>query len=385
MKIGVPSEVMSGETRTALVPAQAGQLVERGHEIFVTAGGGEAAGWVDADYRDQGCAVVDTREDVFDRADILLQVRGLGASETDGPEQYGEGQVVIGLLGPYDLDSELETLAERSVTAFSLELIPRISRAQSMDALSSMASLGGYKAAVLAAEALPKLFPMQMTAAGTIQPANVFVVGAGVAGLQAIATANRLGASVRAYDIRPEVKEEVESLGGTFVELDLETDDASDEEGHAREQDEQFYEKQREMMTRVVGESDVVITTAAIPGKPSPTLVTGEMIAGMNPGSVIVDLAAERGGNCEPTEPDREVTFEGVRIFGPTNLPATLAHHASQLYANNVTSFLDLLLDDEELAIDTTDEIVDATLLTHEGTVRAPHRDEADDGGDDDE
>ena len=385
MKIGVPSEVVAGEKRTPLIPPRAAQLIEQGHEVAVTAGGGTAAGWSDAAFRAAGCTVVDDRDDIFDRSDVIVQVRALGSAPTGKPEQYRNGQVVIGLLGPYDLEEEtLETLAARNLTTFALELIPRISRAQSMDALSSMASLGGYKAAVLAAERLPKLFPMQMTAAGTIQPADVFVVGAGVAGLQAIATANRLGASVRAYDIRPEVKEEVESLGGTFVELDLEADDASDEEGHAREQDEAFYEKQRQMMNRVVGESDVVITTAAIPGKPSPTLVTEEMIDGMDSGSVIVDLAAERGGNCEPTQPDEEVTYEGVTILGPTNLPATLAHHASQLYSTNVANFLDLVIDDGDLVIDTDDEIIDSTLLTHDGTVRAPHLSEAEEGEDDD-
>lgn len=378
MKIGVPSEVMAGETRTALIPPLAEQLVDRGHEVTVTAGGGTAAGWSDDRYREAGCTVLEHRNDVFARCEIILQVRGLGASPDGTPERYRDEQVVIGLLGPHDLtDGTLEALAARDVSAFALELIPRISRAQQMDALSSMASLGGYKAAVMAAESLPKLFPMQMTAAGTIQPADVFVVGAGVAGLQAIATADRLGASVRAYDIRPEVKEEVESLGATFVELDLEATDASDEEGHAREQDEEFYRKQREMMTRVVGESDVVITTAAIPGRPSPTLVTEEMIAGMSPGSVIVDLAAERGGNCEPTVADETIVHEGVRIHGPTNLPATLAHDASRLYATNVTNFLDLIVDEGTLAIDTDDEIVDATLLTYDGTVRAPHREDA--------
>lgn len=294
---------------------------------------------------------------------------------------YRSGQAIIGLLDPYNLNGTLEHLADRNVTAFALELIPRISRAQSMDALSSMASIGGYKAALIAAESLPKLFPMQMTAAGTVRPANVFVVGAGVAGLQAIATGERLGASVRAYDIRPEVKEEVESLGGEFVELDLEADDASDDEGHAREQDEAFYEKQREMMYRVVAESDVVITTAAVPGRPSPELVTAEMIEGMDSGSVIVDLAAGGGGNCEPTVPDETINYEGVTIHGPTNLPGSVANTASRLYANNVANFLEHIVDDGGLAIDTDDEIVDATLLTRDGTI---HYDTDGEGSDDD-
>ena len=306
-----------------------------------------------------------------------MQVRGLGADDVSDVDPYREGQVVVGMLGPYSVsEAALEALADRNVSAFALELIPRISRAQSMDVLSSMASLGGYKSAVMAAEALPKLVPMQMTAAGTVRPAEVFVVGAGVAGLQAIATAKRLGASVRAYDIRPEVAEEVESLGADFVELDLETDDASDEEGHAREQDEAFYEKQREMMHRVVADADVVITSAAIPGRPSPELVTAEMIDGMDEGSVIVDLAAEGGGNCEPTRKDEVVEYGGVTVFGPTDLPSRLHHTASQLFANNVRNFLSNLLDDDgELTIDLEDQIVDATLLTHDGTVRNPHED----------
>lgn len=373
MIIGVPSEVAENEMRAALTPPVAEDLLERGFDVLVSAGTGADAGWSDAEYEDVGCEVVDDRTAVFDRADVIFQVRGLGATPDDEADPYTEDQLVIGLLGPYNLEDELETLAERNVTAFALELIPRISRAQSMDALSSMASVGGYKAALVAAEELPKLFPMQMTAAGTVRPADVFVVGAGVAGLQAIATADRLGANVRAYDIRPEVKEEVESLGAEFVELDLETDDASDEEGHAREQDEEFYRKQREMMNRVIADSDVVITTAAVPGRPSPELVTNEMIEGMERGSVIVDLAAEGGGNCEPTRADETVTYEGVTVFGPINLPGTVSRTTSRLYANNVTNFLDNLFEDDTLTIDTADEIVDATMLTHDGMIRNPH------------
>ena len=376
MKIGVPREVVAGETRTALIPPRAERLIDDGHDVLVNEGGGDGAGWSSERYHEIGCDVVPDRDEVFERADIVLQVRGLGASTEDGPDRYEEGQVVVGMLGPYDLDEELEELAARDVTAFALELIPRISRAQRMDALSSMASIGGYKATLVAAEALPKMLPMQMTAAGTVQPAEIFVVGAGVAGLQAIATAERLGASVRAYDIRPEVKEEVESLGAEFVELDLEAEDASDEEGHAREQDEAFYRKQREMMHRVVGDSDVVITTAAIPGRPSPKLVTEEMIEGMDAGSVIVDLAAAGGGNCEPTKADERIEFDGVTILGPTNLPATVSHHASQLYSTNVTNFLDLIIANDEIMIDTTDEIVDATLLTTDGEVHIEREDE---------
>jgi NAD(P) transhydrogenase subunit alpha len=377
MIVGVPTETASDEDRVALTPAVAEELLEEGHEVCVAAGAGAGSDVSDDQYRAVGCDVLDEREAVFERADVVVQVRGLGATD-GGPDPYAEGQTVVGLLGPYGIEAEIDELAERRVNAFALELIPRISRAQSMDALSSMASIGGYKAALRAADELPEMFPMEMTAAGTVRPADVFVVGAGVAGLKTIATAERLGASVRAYDIRPEVKEEVESLGADFVELDLETDDTSDDEGHAREQDEEFYRKQREMMLDVVGDADVVITTAAVAGGSAPELVTSEMIDGMDPGSVIVDLAAEGGGNCEPTVADEVVEYNGVRIFGPTNLPAQVTHTASQLYANNIRNFLELLAGDGELTIDTDDEIIDATLLTHDGTIRNPHQDDED-------
>ncbi|MFB6281059.1 MAG: Re/Si-specific NAD(P)(+) transhydrogenase subunit alpha, partial [Haloferacaceae archaeon] len=385
MIVGVPGETAADETRVALIPPVAEDLVDDGHEVCVASGAGDGAGWTDAEYRAAGCEVLDDREAVFDRADLILQVRGLGANGDQPLDPYREGQVVIGMLGPYEVDDEdLETLAERGVSAFALELIPRISRAQSMDALSSMSNIAGYKAAVMAANELPRMFPLLMTAAGTVQPADVFVIGAGVAGLQAIATADRLGASVRAYDIRLEVKNEVESLGADFVELDLETEGSGDEEGYAREMDEEFYRQQRKEMERVVPESDVVITTAAIPGAPAPELVSSEMIAEMDAGSVIVDLSADTGGNCEPTEAGEVVEHEGVTIFGPTNLPGTVAHEASELFSNNVSDFLRNLLDDGDLAIDLEDEIVDATLLTHDGTIRNPHEDDEESASEDD-
>jgi NAD(P) transhydrogenase subunit alpha len=252
---------------------------------------------------------------------------------------------------------------------FSMEMMPRITRAQSMDVLSSMATIAGYKAVLLAANALPKMFPMMMTAAGTIAPAKVFVVGAGVAGLQAIASAKKLGAKVRAYDVRPAVKEQVESLGGKFVELELETDAAEDAGGYAKELGEDFYKKQREMMLTVVAESDVVITTAAIPGKKAPILVTEEMVKGMHPGSVIIDLAAERGGNCELTKAGEEVVVGGVNIIGPMNIPTTIPYHASQMYAKNIATFLLHLVDDGKLKVDTEDEITEGTLITQGGKV----------------
>lgn len=381
MKIGVPGEVAGDETRVVLIPPVAQKLVKRGHELVVAAGAGTGADWSDTQYADVGCDVVDHRADVFAQADVVLQIRALGAVADPDPEQFRDGQTVIGLLGPYSItDETLVQLAERRVSAFALELLPRIGRAQSMDVLTSMANIGGYKAVVVAADELPSLFPLQMTAAGTVTPANVFVVGAGVAGLQAIATAKRLGARVRAYDIRPAVKEEVESLGAEFLELEPASTETTTAGGYAKEQDAEFYRKQRVAMTEAVGKADVVITSASVPGRPAPTLVTKAMVEGMAPGSVIVDLAAEGGGNCEATQPGDTIEYDDVTVIGPTNLPGTVSHTASQLFATNVTNFLDSLLEDEELQIDTADEIVDSTLLTHDGTIRIPHRaDEADD------
>jgi len=375
--VGVPAETDPDETRVALVPPVAADLVNEGFDVCVRSGAGDAADWSDEAYREAGCTVVADQADVFERSDLVVRVNGLGGTAAADLDSYRSGQTVVGLLGPYDLDDELEVLADRGVTAFALELMPRISRAQSMDALSSMSSIGGYKSTIVAAERLPKLFPLQMTAAGTVQPAEVFVIGAGVAGLQAIATAERLGASVRAYDIRLEAREEVQSLGADFVELDLETEGSGDDEGYAREMDEEFYRQQRKELTRVVGESDVVITTAAIPGKPAPELVTEEMVAGMEPGSVIVDLSAATGGNCELTVPDETIDHDGVEIYGPTNLPATVARHASQLYSNNVYNFIQNMFDDER-RLETDDEVVESTMLTHDGAVQWVHPAERD-------
>jgi NAD(P) transhydrogenase subunit alpha len=386
MIVGVPGETAADETRVAITPPVAKKLVGQDLTVHVASGAGEGSDWSDADYRDVGCEVVDDRETVFERADVICQVRGLAANADEPMDPYRDGQIVIGTLSPYDLgDETYDELAAREVSAFALELMPRISRAQSMDVLSSMASIGGYKAALVAAEQLPKLFPLEMTAAGTVRPAEVFVIGAGVAGLKAIATAERLGASVKGYDIRLEVKQEVESLGAEFVELDLETEGSGDDEGYAVEMGEEFYEQQRKELGRVVPESDVVITTAAIPGAPAPELVSTEMIEGMDEGSVIVDLSAPTGGNCEPTVAGETVEHEGVTIYGPTNLPATVAHTASQLFANNLYNFLDHLLDEGELVLDTDDEIVDSTLLTHDGRIRRPHEGGGDEAADEDE
>jgi NAD(P) transhydrogenase subunit alpha len=377
VNIGVHAERAAGEKRVALVPSVAKKLVNNGHEVYISAGAGEPAGWADEAYEDVGCTIISDREELFETATIVFQVQALGAAPDLEMDPYQDGQVVVGLLGPYDItDDQLEALAEQNVSAFSMELIPRISRAQSMDALSSQASLGGYKAALMAADGLPKMFPMEMTAAGTIRPAEVFVIGAGVAGLKAIATAKRLGARVRGYDIRLEVKQEVESLGAKFVELDLETEGSGDEEGYAREMDEEFYAAQREQMREVVPESDVVITTAAIPGAPAPELVSTEMIEAMDDGSIVVDLAAATGGNCEPTVAGETVHHDGVTIHGPTDLPSRVSQTASQQFANNLANFLNNMLTDGDLDIDFEDQIIDSTLLTHDGQIRNPHRDD---------
>jgi NAD(P) transhydrogenase subunit alpha len=309
---------------------------------------------------------------VFANADVIVQLLGPGANDQTGEADIAmlrREQVLVAFLRPLGELKTLQTLAQSGATAFSIEMMPRITRAQSMDALSSMATICGYKAVLLAADTLPKLFPMMTTAAGTITPGRVLVIGAGVAGLQAIATAKRLGAVTSAYDLRPAAKEQVQSLGARFVELPIEAKDAEDARGYARAQDEAFYQKQRELLGRVVGESDVVITTAVIPGKTAPVLVTKEMVQGMAPGSVIVDLAAERGGNCELTKPGEVVTEHGVTIFGWLNVASTVPYHASQMYAKNVAAFLLNMIKDSKLNLNMNDEIVRDTLLTQGGEV----------------
>ena len=371
MIIGVLQEQTSGERRVALVPAHVASLGKAGATVVVQAGAGEPSGYSDTWYSDKGAEIVTSAADVLARADVLLTVRYATAADTPAADvdQLREGSAVIGFLDPYQQHASFARLRDRRVSSFSMELIPRITRAQSMDALSSIANLAGYKAAIIAADHLPKMFPMMMTAAGTIVPAKAFVVGVGVAGLQAIATLKRLGAVVSAYDVRPAVKEQVLSLGAKFVEMELETGDAETSGGYAKAMDEEFYRKQRELMTSVLAESDVVITTAAVPGKPAPTLVTTAMVEGMPRGSVVVDLAAERGGNCELTRPGEVVDHNGVSILGPLNLASDLAHDASQLYSKNITTFLLALIKDGALTVDTSDEIVAATLVTHQGSV----------------
>ena len=374
MIVGVPTESFPGERRVAIVPAVVPSLTGASLEVLVESGAGAAAGFTDEAFKEKGAELVD-RGTLFSRAEALLQVRALGANPEAGRadlERLRPGQAVFGFSEPLGAPQAAAELAGRGVTAFSMELIPRITRAQSMDALSSMATIAGYKAVLLASATLPRMFPMMMTAAGTITPARVFVVGAGVAGLQAIASARRLGAKVEAYDVRPAVREQVESLGATFVDLPLETDGSEDKGGYAKAQDEAFYARQRDMMARVVAASDVVITTALIPGRPAPVLVTDEMVAGMAPGGVIVDLAAERGGNVEPSKPDETVDAHGVTVLGPTNLPATVPYHASQMYAKNLSTLLLHLVDEGTLTLDLDDEITSGTLVSRDGEVVHP-------------
>jgi NAD(P) transhydrogenase subunit alpha len=375
MIVGVPKESFPDERRVALIPAQVPALAKAGLEVLVEAGAGEAAGFSDSEFQEKESKIAASRADVFSQADIILEVRTLGANPEAGRADLDllrQGQTVIGFCEPLTAGDAVNEMAARGVTLLSIELMPRITRAQSMDALSSMATISGYKAVLLAADLLPRMFPMLMTAAGTVAPAHVFIVGAGVAGLQAIATANRLGAVVQAYDVRPDVKEQVESLGGKFVELPLESAEAQDAGGYAKDLGEDFYRRQRELMGRVVAESHVVITTAVIPGKQAPILITGEMVAGMPPGSVIVDIAAERGGNCELTRPGETVVEHGVTILGPENLPSAIPYHASQMYSKNIATYLLHLVKDGNLNLDMEDEIARDTLVTQGGEIVHP-------------
>ncbi|HUG93657.1 MAG TPA: Re/Si-specific NAD(P)(+) transhydrogenase subunit alpha, partial [Planctomycetaceae bacterium] len=349
MKLGIPRETFPGERRVATVPSTAAALAKAGWEVLVESAAGESAGFRDDAYTAAGARVLADRAAVFAESDVIAQVRAAGANREAGSadlERLRDGQVLVAMCDPLSEPQPLAGIAARRAVCFALELLPRITRAQSMDVLSSMATVAGYKAVLLAADTLPRMFPMRMTAAGTITAARAFVVGAGVAGLQAIATAKRLGAVVRAYDVRPAVKEQVESLGGRFVQLELETTGAEAAGGYAREMDEDFYHRQRELMGKVVADSDVVITTAAIPGKQAPVLVTADMVRRMAPGSVIVDLAAERGGNCELTRPNETLVDNGVTIIGATNLPSLIPYHASEMYSRNVAAFLKLLAKD---------------------------------------
>ena len=355
-----------------MVPSVMAAFKKSGVDLLVETGAGLRAGFPDSEYAEKGARICDRRAEVFAESEILLQVRAPGANPETGEDDIKllrPGQTVIGFSEPLTALDAVRHVAERQVSLFSMELMPRITRAQSMDALSSMATVAGYKAVLIAADVLPRMFPMLMTAAGTLAPARVLVIGAGVAGLQAIATARRLGAVVSGYDIRPAAREQVESLGARFVVLDLEASASEDKSGYAKAMGEDFYRRQRELLGAVLAEQNVVITTAAVPGRKAPVLITAEMVRRMAPGSVVMDIAAERGGNCELTRPGEEVEERGVRIFGPLNLPSAIPYHASQMYARNIATFLNYLLKEGQPKWNRADEIVRETLVTHAGDV----------------
>jgi len=368
--VGVPAEIAPNERRVALTPDGVKALLATGADVVVQAGAGVASGFDDVAYRDAGARIEDAAENVLG-CDLVLKVRAPAARASGGHEvdAMREGAALIAFLRPLDEPELAVRLAARRLTAFSMELIPRITRAQSMDALSSMSTVAGYRAVILAAAALPKIFPMMVTAAGTIQPARVFVIGAGVAGLQAIATARRLGAIVEAYDTRPAVREQVESLGARFVELDLDVGDAEDQGGYAVAQSESFYERQREELGKRLAHADVVVTTALVPGQRAPLLIDEAAVQGMPTGSVIVDLAAEQQGNCACTDPEKEVVVHRVRIIPGSDLPSDVPTNSSQMYSKNLTSLVKHLAPDGELVLDLADEITRGALLTHEGAI----------------
>jgi NAD(P) transhydrogenase subunit alpha len=378
MRIAVAKEIEVCERRVALVPDIVARLVKQGLEIWVEAGAGERAFFNDAAYEAAGATIIADSERLWSEADILLKVsppqeREDGRSEID---LLKEGSVLISFLNPLGNPVIAQKLAARKVTALSMEMIPRTTRAQSMDALSSQASIAGYKAVLIAAASLPKYFPMLTTAAGTIAPAKIFIMGAGVAGLQAIATARRLGAVVEAFDIRPAVKEEVQSLGAKFVEIKLD-EETTAAGGYAKEISEASKKRTQEVVTEHIKNADVVITTAQVPGKKAPLLVTEDMVKQMKPGSVIVDIAAEQGGNCACTDPGRDIVAHGVTIIGPINLPSSLPVHASQLYAKNLTSLMQLLIKDKAVEVNFADDIIDAACITHAGEIRSTRIKEA--------
>jgi len=375
MIVGVPMETYPGERRVAMVPSVIPLLLKAGCEVLVQRGAGIAAGYEDDAYVTRGAKLAESRAEVFATADIIIQVLCHGANDKSGEADLPlirRGQVLVGFLRPLGSPRTVAEIAATGATAFAVELMPRITRSQSMDALSAMATVCGYKAVITAADLLPRFFPMLTTAAGTITPARVLVLGAGVAGLQAIATSRRLGAVVSAYDVRPAFKEQIVSVGGRFIELPLETTQAEDSRGYAQAQGESFYRRQREVLAKVIAESDVVITTAVVPGQKAPTLVTGEMVATMARGSVIIDLAAERGGNCELTRPNETIVAHGVTIVGTFNFATTVPYHASQMYARNLATFIPHLLKDGKLVLDLEDEITRETLVTRDGDIVNP-------------
>lgn len=377
MIIGIPSEIKTGERRVAMSPVNVKSLTDKGIKVLFQANAGDGSGYPDAEYQQAGATITTDRAEIFATADILLQVQSFGSNNdnSDGDlASLRSGQVVIGMMDPLATPSAAQAVAGTGATAIALELVPRISRAQSMDVLSSMATLSGYKAVLMGASASPRIFPMLMTAAGTLKPARVLIMGVGVAGLQACATAKRLGALVEAYDVRPAAREQIISVGAKPVELDLDTGESEGAGGYAKAQGEDFLRRQRELMTAVIAEQDIIITTAAIPGAKSPILVTEDMVKAMKPGSVIVDLAAERGGNCDLTQQGKTIVAHGVTIIGPENVPSELAYHATQMYGKNLQTLLELIIDGEgNLNLDFKDEIVAGTVVAHRGDVPHPH------------
>lgn len=370
MLVGIPKEIYPGENRVAVIPPGIAQLTDAGFDVVVQSGAGEAAHYEDEDYRNAGASIAADAKSLYSQADLVMKVRQPVVDDsTNEIEMIKEEATLVCMMDAYFHQDEVKALAEKKVRTFALEFIPRITRAQSMDVLSSMAAIAGYRGVLAGAMSLPQYFPMLMTAAGTIHPAKVFVIGAGVAGLMAISTARRLGAVVEAYDMRPVVKEQVESLGAKFVEFDLETETSEDSGGYAKAQSDDFYKRQQEQMAAKIAQSDLVITTAAIPGKPSPRLVSADMLKLMKKGSVVVDLAAERGGNVEGTEKNRKVWKNGVTLIGYVDHPSRVPVHASQLYTKNIVTFLLNMAKDGELTMDMEDEIVTSTLITDKGEV----------------
>ena len=376
MIIGITRELVAGENRVSLCPDNVQSLVDKGLELWVEQNAGAQAGFSDDDYTSVGAKVVSDRDELFAKSDVILQVQSFGSNTEnadDDLKRLKAKQLVIGMMDPLAQPQAAQQVAGTGATAIALEMVPRISRAQSMDVLSSMATLAGYRSVLLGAEAAPRILPMLMTAAGTLQPARVLIMGVGVAGLQACATAKRLGAVVEAYDVRPAAREQIISVGATPVELDLPTESSEGAGGYAKKQSEEFLRMQREQMTEVVARQDIIITTAAIPGAKSPILVTEDMLKAMKTGSVLVDLAAERGGNCESTQMGKTVVAHGVTIVGPKNLASDLAFHASQMYGNNIQTLLELILEEGQINLDFEDEIVAGTVIAHGGEVPHPY------------
>ena len=376
MIIAVTRELVTGEKRVSLCPDNVQLLIKAGAELWVEQSAGTQAGFSDEEYQTAGAKIISNRDELFAGAEIILQVQSFG-SNTENAQQDLErlkpGQLVVGMMDPLAQPQAAQQVAETGATAIALEMVPRISRAQSMDVLSSMATLAGYRSVLLGAEAAPRILPMLMTAAGTLQPARVLIMGVGVAGLQACATAKRLGAVVEAYDVRPAAREQIISVGATPVELDLPTESSEGAGGYAKEQSEDFLELQRKLMTEVVARQDIIITTAAVPGAKSPILVTEDMLVAMKSGSVVVDIAAERGGNCALTQAGQTVVKHGVTILGPENLASELAYHASQMYGKNIQTLLELILQDGNISLDFDDEIIAGTVVAHDGDVPHPY------------